>query len=178
MVKEQYQIQPNYITNTTQAWHQSYSHCVWSVSQNFFSPVLHLAKYMGNKWDCKRHRQSSCSKGTKWSYQHRYWRVAWRWRRILQSRSQASNYMSWRQSWPFWYPLLETETLPSAKFFAECQKSGTRQRRALGKGLLCRVPNSRQKRGTRHRLPRVTVFGHGLFCRVPTVRHSAKIYFF
>ena len=29
--------------------------------------------------------------------------------------------------------LLETETLPSAKFFAECQKSGTRQRIALGK---------------------------------------------
>ena len=36
--------------------------------------------------------------------------------------------------------LLETETLPSAKFFAECQKSGTRQRpsmpsAALGKEL-------------------------------------------
>ena len=62
----------------------------------------------------------------------------------------------------------------SAKtFFAKCC---TRQKRALGKGLLCRVPGCRQKRGTRHRLPRVTVFGHVLF-RVPAVRHSAKIFF-
>ena len=89
-------------------------------------------------------------------------------------------------------PLPETETLPSAKFFAECQKSGTRQRialdkdffpecRALGKGLLRRVPDSRQKSGTRHRLTRVTVFGHVLLCRVPAVRMASKYvanYFF
>ena len=49
--------------------------------------------------------------------------------------------------------------------------------RALGKGLLCRVPGSRKKRGTRHRLPHVTVFGHVLLCRLPVVRHSAKIFF-
>ena len=78
--------------------------------------------------------------------------------------------------------LLETETLPSAKFFAECQKSGTRQRIALGKknaidkGLLCRVPDSRQKRGARNRMTRVMVFGHVLLCRVPAVRHSAKFF--
>ena len=33
-------------------------------------------------------------------------------------------------------PLLETETLPSAKFFAECQKSGTRQRPSLPSAAL------------------------------------------
>ena len=55
------------------------------------------------------------------------------------------------------------------EFFAEC--------RTLGKWLLCQVPGSRQKRGTRHRLPRVTVFGHVLLCRVPAVWHSAKIFF-
>ena len=56
-------------------------------------------------------------------------------------------------------------------------KNCTRQKRALDKGLLCRVLGSWQKRGTRHRLPRVTVFGHVLLCRVPAVRHSAKIFF-
>ena len=56
-------------------------------------------------------------------------------------------------------------------------KNCTRQKRILGKGLLCRVPGSRQKRGTRHRLPRVTVFGHVLLCRVPAFRHSAKFFF-
>ena len=66
--------------------------------------------------------------------------------------------------------LLETGPLPSANCFAECQKSGTRQRPSF--------PGSRQKRGTRHRLPCVTVFGHVLLCRVPAVRHSAKIFFF
>ena len=75
------------------------------------------------------------------------------------------------------HSLLETGPLPSANCFVECQKSGTRQIIALGKGLLCRVPDSRQKRGTRHRLPHVTVFGHVLLCRVSTVRHSAKIFF-
>ena len=50
-------------------------------------------------------------------------------------------------------------------------KNCTRQR------VLCRVPGSWQKRGTRHRLPRVTVFGHVLLCRAPAVRHSAKIFF-
>ena len=95
--------------------------------------------------------------------------------------------------------------MPSANCFADCQKSGTRQRpslpsaalgkelhsaksslpsvghltkkKALGKGLLCRVSGSRQKRDIRHRLPRVTVFGHVLLCRAPAVRHSAKIFF-
>ena len=32
--------------------------------------------------------------------------------------------------------LLETETLPSAKFFTECQKSGTRQRSSLPSAAL------------------------------------------
>ena len=73
--------------------------------------------------------------------------------------------------------LLETGPLPSANYFTECQKSSTRQRIALGKGLLCRVPGSRQKRDTRHRLPRVTVFGHVLLYRVLVVTHSAKIFF-
>ena len=54
---------------------------------------------------------------------------------------------------------------------------GTRQKRVLDKGLLCRVLGSWQKLGTRHRLPRVMVFGHVLLCRVPAVRHSAKIFF-
>ena len=36
--------------------------------------------------------------------------------------------------------LLEIETLPSAKFFAECQKSGTRQRIALGKKFFAECP--------------------------------------
>ena len=58
-----------------------------------------------------------------------------------------------------------------------CRVLGTWQKKALGKGPICRVPGSRQKRGTRHRLPRVTVFGHVLLCRVPAVRHSAKIFF-
>ena len=75
--------------------------------------------------------------------------------------------------------------------FAECKllcrmskignsaKNSTRQKRALGKGLLCLVPYSRQKRGTRHRLPRVTVFGHVLLYQVRAVRHSAnKVLFF
>ena len=79
------------------------------------------------------------------------------------------------RSWP---SLLETETLPSPKFCAECQKSGTRQTLALGKGLLCRVPDSRQNLYTRHRLPVKTASGHGLLCRAPAVRHSAKICFF
>ena len=95
---------------------------------------------------------------------------------------------------PHDHSLLETGPLPSANCFAECQKSGTRQRpslpsaalgkelhsakKALSKGLLCRVPGSRQKHGTRHRLPRVTVFGHVLLCRAPAVRHSGKICFF
>ena len=70
--------------------------------------------------------------------------------------------------------------MPNAKCFAECQKSGTRQRPSCctRQRVLCRVPGSRQKRGTRHRLPRVTAFGHVLLCRVPAVRHSAKIFFF
>ena len=38
------------------------------------------------------------------------------------------------------YSLLETETLPSAKFFAECQKSDTRQRIVLGKDLFAECP--------------------------------------
>ena len=58
-------------------------------------------------------------------------------------------------------------SLPSAalgkEFFVEC--------RALGKELICRVLDSR------HRLPRVTVFGHVLLYRVLAVRHSAKIFF-
>ena len=33
-------------------------------------------------------------------------------------------------------PLLETETLPSAKFFVECQKLGTRQRPSLPNAAL------------------------------------------
>ena len=49
----------------------------------------------------------------------------------------------------------------SAKtFFAECctqrvlcRVPGTRQQNALGKGLLCRVPDSRHNLYTRHRLP-------------------------
>jgi len=41
--------------------------------------------------------------------------------------------------------LLETETLPSVKFFVECQKSGTRQRIALGKEFFaeCRALGKR-----------------------------------
>ena len=73
--------------------------------------------------------------------------------------------------------------MSSAKFFVECQKSDTRQRpslpsAALGKELhsaKSSLPSAghstkkgtRQKRGTRHRLPRVTVFSHVLLCRVP-----------
>ena len=57
--------------------------------------------------------------------------------------------------------LREIRDLPSAKIFAECQISGTRQRPALGKGCLCRVP------GTRQRQPLPSV----IFCRV---RRSAK----
>ena len=64
--------------------------------------------------------------------------------------------------------LWETKPLSSANCFAECQKSGTRQSPSF--------PGSRQKRGTRHRLPRVTVFGHVLLYRVPAVRQSAKIF--
>ena len=56
-----------------------------------------------------------------------------------------------------------------------CRVPGIRQKNALGKELLRRVLDSRQKSGTRHRLTRVTVFGHVLLCRVPAVRHSAKI---
>ena len=78
---------------------------------------------------------------------------------------------------PVRMPAPAVRFLPSANCFAECQKSGTRQRIALGKWLLCRVPGSRQKRGTRHRLPRVTVFGHVLLYRVPVVRHSANFFF-
>ena len=58
-----------------------------------------------------------------------------------------------------------------------CRVPGTRQKRALGKGLLCQVLSYRQKLGTRYRLPRVTVFGHVLLCRVAAVRRSAKIFF-
>ena len=59
-------------------------------------------------------------------------------------------------------------------FFAECC---TRQRIALGKDFFaeCRTlgkKGSRQKHGTRHRLPRVTVFGHVLLCRVPDPRQN------
>ena len=83
--------------------------------------------------------------------------------------------------------LLETGSLPSVKNQALgkvphsaknctrqrvlCQVRGTRQRTS------CRVPDFQQKRGTRHRLPRVTVLGHVLLCRVPAVRHSANILF-
>jgi len=55
------------------------------------------------------------------------------------------------------------KTALGKEFFVEC--------RALGKELICRVLDSR------HRLPRVTVFGHVLLCRVLAVRHSAKIFF-
>ena len=66
--------------------------------------------------------------------------------------------------------LRETRSLPSARRFAECRNTGTRQRgslpsaalphsakQALGKGCLCRVPNTRQ-RGTlgKRRLCRVS----------------------
>ena len=55
--------------------------------------------------------------------------------------------------------------------------------RALGKELhsaKSSLPSAGHsaKKGTRHRLPRVTVFGHVLLCRVPAIRHSAKIFFF
>ena len=54
--------------------------------------------------------------------------------------------------------------------------------RALGKELhsaKSSLPSAGHsaKKGTRHRLPRVTVFGHVLLCRVSAVRHSAKFFF-
>ena len=65
--------------------------------------------------------------------------------------------------------------LHSAK--SSLPSAGHSAKKALGKGLLCRVPGSQQKLGTRHRLPHITVFGHVLLCRVAAVRHSAKIFF-
>jgi len=45
------------------------------------------------------------------------------------------------------YSLLETETLPSAKFLAECQKSGTRQRPSLPSAALSKELHSLGKHG-------------------------------
>ena len=68
--------------------------------------------------------------------------------------------------------LPETETLPSAKFFAECQKSGTRQRPSLPSAVLGKelhsakiyLPSARHsaKMGTRQRTS------------LPSARLSAK----
>ena len=59
--------------------------------------------------------------------------------------------------------LQETRSLPSARRFAECRNTGTRQRgslpsAALGKGRLCRVSNTRQ-RGTLGKRPLCRVSG-------------------
>ena len=59
-------------------------------------------------------------------------------------------------------------SLLSARRFAECRNTGTRQRgslpsAALGKGRLCRVPNTRQ-RGTLGKRPLCRVCGHMWRC--------------
>jgi len=59
--------------------------------------------------------------------------------------------------------LWETRSSPSARRFAECRNTGTRQRvslpsAALGKGRICRVPNTRQ-RGTLGKRPLCRVSG-------------------